>query len=162
MNIQLDVVLYLAAGLTTIATAIGILSKMGKKAIARITKEITKEIEQSFDKKFTSRLNEMNENLKSMIEENRERDERTRYLTIKNSASRIFEAHSHYIRRGSISTFALANLEEIFQEYSKTANGYAKLCMEQLRQLPICEVYEERQVVDMEERVSYKEICEEG
>lgn len=152
MSVEVDIILYVAGAITVIAAAAGVVTKIVRNAIISVSKEVTEQVARALEDEFMDKLNSMDNSLRQIIEENRCRDEETRILSIKNAASRIFEAHSHYMKRGNISTFALANLEELFANYElRGGNSYAKLCMEQIRKLPVFDNLAEHTVLKQEE-----------
>ena len=153
MTIDLDIILYIAGAIVSVSAAIGIVVRLINQKISAITEDLLTKVERTLTDNFAEQLDDLDKSLRLMIENNHKRDEEVRILTLKNSAARIFEAHSCYLRRGSITTFALANLEEIFSVYiAQGGNSYARLCMEQLRNLPIDENKLEREVIDEENR----------
>lgn len=153
MAVDLDIILYIAGAIVSVSAAIGIVMRLINQKISTIMENLLTEEEKNIIDNFTVQLDDLDKNLRLMIENDRRRDEAVRILTLKNSAARIFEAHSHYSKRGNITTFALANLEEIFSIYiAQGGNSHARLCMEQLRNLPIVETKLEREVIDEENR----------
>lgn len=153
MTVDLDIILYIAGAIVSVSAAIGVVVRLINLKVSAITENLLTKVEKTLTDSFSVQLDDLDKSLRLMIENDRRREEEIRILTLKNSAARIFEAHSCYSKRGSITTFALANLEEIFSIYvAQGGNSYARLCMEQLRNLPIDETKWEREVIDEENR----------
>ena len=142
MTLDMDIILYIAGAIITLTAVIKILIDLMQKCVGRVSKDIINTAIEELNEQFVSRLEDVDSSLRALLNENRRNDKAVRALTLKNSAARIHEGYSHYMRRGSITTFGLANLEEIFSIYKEQGgNGHAKLCMEQIRQLPIIDIY---------------------
>ena len=138
MEIKLEFIVLLAGAVVSIAAACGVFYRIFKKAVSTISNDVLKQVTDTLEQNFLQKINTVNDTLKQNIEENRERDEATLRLTLKTTAARIFEAHRHYMKRGSITTFELAILEDLFTEYEhRKGNGHAKVWMGQIRTLPI-------------------------
>lgn len=138
----MDIVLYIAGAIITIAGASKILMRALAKSIQQISEKTVNTAVMELNDRFSNQLKDVEDSLRELLEENRRSDKMIKILTVKNSAARIHEGYSHYMRRGSITTFGLANLEEIYEIYEGlNQNGYTKLCMEQIRQLPIVDVH---------------------
>lgn len=154
MTVNLDIILYIAGALITVSGAFAIMVRFAKKAITSVAEESISEIASSLEEKFAEDLCTVEDSLKAIIEINKRRDDETRFLTLKNTASRIFEAHSYYCERGSITTFALANLEELFLAYTaQGGNSYVLLCMSQIRDLPIVDAPWDREVLEQKREI---------
>lgn len=137
-NITLNVILYACGAITALAAAGAVIVKIVKHTITSVSKQVTQQVSDVLEKKFLDRIDEVNRTLCEMIETNRQQDAETRRLSVKNAASRIFEAHNYYMERGNISSLALSNLRELFESYHRQGgNGYAALCMEQIEKLPV-------------------------
>lgn len=153
MTVDLDVIIYIAGAIVSVSAAVGIIVRLMNQKISAITENLLTKVEKTLTDSFAVQLDDLDKGLRLIIENDRKREEEIRILTLKNSAARIFEAHSCYSEKGSITTFALANLEEIFSIYiAQGGNSHARLCMEQLRKLPIVETKLEREVIDEENR----------
>ena len=151
MSIDLEVILYIAGAIITLSGAVGIIVKCLRNRITIISTNVAKAVACRTEEKLLSKIEEMNKSLQQIIAINQERDEHTRKLSLKNAASRIFEAHSHYMKRGSITSFALGTLNELFDEYeAHDGNGFGKVCMEQIRKLPIRETEDEIKVKELQ------------
>lgn len=138
MNIDLDFILYISSIIVGIAGAYAIIHRAIKKTSHRAITSVTQKTIESVEERLVEKIVQVEKALREIIQDNQMRDEKTRRLTMKNTASRIFEAHNYYMRKGEISTFALANLEELYAMYElDSGNSHAKLCVEQLRKLPI-------------------------
>lgn len=138
MNIQLDLILYLAGAITGIAAASRLIIKMIKNAIMSVSTTLIQQTTAGLECELLKKIVEVNTSLTHLIEENRKKDEKTRELSVATAASAIFEAHSLYMERGSITTFALANLEALYRKYvAERGNSYGEICMNQIRMLPI-------------------------
>lgn len=134
----MDVVLYVAGAIITLVAVTKILTDFLEKTVKRISTKVTDTAIDKFNEQFCEKIENMDESLRKLLEENRRSDKAVRALTLKNSAAKIYEAYSYYIRRGSITTFDLANLEEIYSIYREQGgNGHAKIYMEHMRKLPI-------------------------
>lgn len=142
LALNMDIILYIAGAIITLTAVIKIFADLIEKSVKRVSKDAINAAIDELNEHFVSRLEDVDSSLRVLLNENRRNDKAVRTLTLKNSAARIHEGYSHYMRRGSITTFGLANLEEIFSIYEdQGGNGHTKLCMEQIRQLPIIDMY---------------------
>lgn len=157
MAINVDKLLYVAGAIITITAAVKILFTYLRGLIEEISQRIITEAVGEIEEKLVVALKESTDELYELMDHNCENDKTTLELTLKNAKARIFEGHSHYMRRGSITTFALANLEEVYRIYeAQGGNSHAGICIRQLRDLPIIERPWENKVVEEELRVERK------
>lgn len=138
MTINVEIILYIAGAVITISTAIGVIGKLVRKSIERICINIVKQVLESYEKAVDIKIDSLFDTLDQFVKETKEIENNNRELFASMACVKINESYVHFIKQGSISTYSLAILEEIFEKYrSIGGNHLAAKQIEQLRKLPI-------------------------
>lgn len=147
--IDLDLIIYIAGAIASIAAACGIVSKTIKKGLQKTMKESVDQYYGQYSDKFDKKLDEVHEqleqSLQSMHEElteykdsQHDANERVRRSLLASMRDRLNQAHDTYCQQGWIGAHSLFILEELYSSYKENhGNGFADKQMEDIRNLEI-------------------------
>lgn len=138
MSIDLDVILYICGAITAISAATAVITKVIKKSISKISKDVSNQVIKEHEKEILSRLQDLSDKVDQSIMDRKNSDIIQKEALISLACARINESYGFFMKRGSISPYALSILEEVFESYKNLGgNHLAESQIEELRKLRV-------------------------
>lgn len=138
MNINLDIILYIATAIITISSTVGILNKILTRTIENTTKEVISKEMKETNEKLDKQISEMRDYLNSYIESNNSENKLMRDTLLAMARDRINQAHIFYVQNGYIGAHSMAVLEDLYSSYHKLGgNGFVSKEMNDIRELEL-------------------------
>lgn len=145
MSINADTILTICSIITSVAGACAVITSVIKKQLAKLTdkvkeetiKEINNDIIKPLMEDTNTKINNIIEKLDSLDELNESNSEKSNAFKVCTLKGLIIQAHGTYMQLGHISTYVIAELEEIFRVYHDDLHGnhFVTNLMEDLRSL---------------------------
>ena len=145
MSINADTILTICSIITSVVGACAVITSVIKKQLAKLTdkvkeetiKEINNDIIKPLMEDTNTKINNIIEKLDSLDELNESNSEKSNAFKVCTLKGLIIQAHGTYMQLGHISTYVIAELEEIFRVYHDDLHGnhFVTNLMEDLRSL---------------------------
>ena len=145
MSINADTILTICSIITSVAGPCAVITNVIKKQLAKLTdkvkeetiNEINNDIIKPLMEDTNTKINNIIEKLDSLDELNESNNEKSNAFKVCTLKGLIIQAHGTYMQLGHISTYVIAELEEIFRVYHEDLHGnhFVANLMEDLRSL---------------------------
>lgn len=136
MSIDIDVILYICGAISAISAATAIVIKFMKKSISKISKDVSNQVIQQHEQEILSKLQDLSNKVDKSIRDRKDSDIIQKEALISLACARINESYGFFMKRGSISPYALSILEEVLESYKNLGgNHLAESQIEELRKL---------------------------
>lgn len=145
MSINADTILTICSIIISVAGACAVITNVIKKQLAKLTdkvkeetiNEINNDIIKPLMEDTNTKINNIIEKLDSLDKLNESNNEKSNAFKVCTLKGLIIQAHGTYMQLGHISTYVIAELEEIFRVYHDDLHGnhFVANLMEDLRSL---------------------------
>ncbi len=137
-NPTFNIILYIAGGVITLSSAIGIITKLFKKSVIGVSKNLIRETNDNYTQIVNLTTKDIKETLDTFIAASNEHDALIEAALMNLARDRINQAYSFYMNEGEIGEHSLFTLEELYKNYTQLGgNSHTHTQMEQLRKLRI-------------------------
>lgn len=136
MNIDLSLVVYICAAISTIAGAVVIIGKLARKAIVSIAKESMDHSLSDFSDEFNSKLIDLTARLEEYTKNSSKADSDIKRCLLAMARDRLSQAYDIYMSKCSIDTHSMYILEELYASYKELGgNKFIDNLLEEIREL---------------------------